>query len=758
MATINHLQGYAFAKKKGDRIDVFEGPHTFADFMPVIAEGTDVPRMLKDRFADVVSVRDFGAVGDGVTDDTAAIQSAINTGLPVYIPAGVYRCRQELVFRTKGQRFVGAGQGYGEGFWWMNIWHHQTTLFFDDPLPGQRYVKTRVRHRANAESPEDSPVAVCLNVQNEGVELQDFCVMQKCSSNADDYGADWDIGVFNGCRPSLKIRRVSCVGYFKEANFYFDVTHEAEAGEFTDSYGEKFPSHLDTALASGADYCAMVDCFAWGGKWGVKIQGAKPAEGQSWYSEDHPYYDSVLNKECVDSRGGVGFSDFFMCDCTIYGGMHHSLRRISDPATAFGRDTILGDEAGGCLSVDGLASNDSHAIQGHTYLRNRFASFEPFRVRLGRTNRDVFYECMTDVYIANKFYSSDGSQTFTGVDTANSYGPWAISDLASRTIRWPQTSDDYATMKKDEEIGSCSLLENDGSVSFGTRSFTVGFKRTPLNATAGDVKLNVLRPDAQANGTIAISRAGKNNAVYLQHNYNAEQNKDTGTLVSDNLTIRCPSGNLSVNVRINGVVDQFLNCVSSDTSNQQFVINAGTRPRIDNSYSLGNAAFLWTQVYAAAGAINTSDERCKQDISAPQDALLNAMRNVDFRVFRFKDAVEKKGEAARIHTGVVAQEVQAAFAAQGLNAADYGLFCFDEWDDEYEDVEVIDQPEVLGENGEVVTPAVTHVEKRKVLDAGNRYGIRYTELLALTCASLAKRLEKIETALATHGITLGDEQ
>lgn len=38
-----------------------------------------------------VNIKDFGAVGDGVTDDTAAIQAAINTGSPLFWPAGNYK-------------------------------------------------------------------------------------------------------------------------------------------------------------------------------------------------------------------------------------------------------------------------------------------------------------------------------------------------------------------------------------------------------------------------------------------------------------------------------------------------------------------------------------------------------------------------------------------------------------------------------------------------------------------------------------------
>ena len=47
-----------------------------------------VQRTVESKLQDVVSVKDFGAVGNGVTDDTAAIQAAITAANKVILPAG----------------------------------------------------------------------------------------------------------------------------------------------------------------------------------------------------------------------------------------------------------------------------------------------------------------------------------------------------------------------------------------------------------------------------------------------------------------------------------------------------------------------------------------------------------------------------------------------------------------------------------------------------------------------------------------------
>lgn len=66
-------------------------------------------RTVNSKLKDVVSVKDFGAVGDGVTDDTAAIQAAIDAASAVYFPEGTYIITDTLTC-SNAVRLYGDGQ------------------------------------------------------------------------------------------------------------------------------------------------------------------------------------------------------------------------------------------------------------------------------------------------------------------------------------------------------------------------------------------------------------------------------------------------------------------------------------------------------------------------------------------------------------------------------------------------------------------------------------------------------------------------
>lgn len=58
----------------------------------------------------MINVKDYGAVGDGLVDDSAAIQAALNSGQHVYIPTGYYLINSALTFNQQGQMVSGDGR------------------------------------------------------------------------------------------------------------------------------------------------------------------------------------------------------------------------------------------------------------------------------------------------------------------------------------------------------------------------------------------------------------------------------------------------------------------------------------------------------------------------------------------------------------------------------------------------------------------------------------------------------------------------
>jgi len=161
--------------------------------------------------------------------------------------------------------------------------------------------------------------------------------------------------------------------------------------------------------------------------------------------------------------------------------------------------------------------------------------------------------------------------------------------------------------------------------------------------------------------------------------------------------------------------------IGATTSDHKLYVSGSNLLPIQDDYTdLGVSDHRFDNIYATNDVINTSDEREKQDIRDLSDAEKAVAVRIKglMKAFRFKSAVEKKGDDARIHVGAIAQEVAQAFRDEGLDPARYAMFCYDEWDE---------QPEVRGEEGNII---------EEYHPAGNRYGLRYNELLAFVIGAM----------------------
>ena len=146
--------------------------------------------------------------------------------------------------------------------------------------------------------------------------------------------------------------------------------------------------------------------------------------------------------------------------------------------------------------------------------------------------------------------------------------------------------------------------------------------------------------------------------------------------------------------------------------------------------NLGHQYARWNGVYLKISPNVSSDREYKRDIEELSEAekrVAVACKGL-IRKYRMRDAYEKKGESARLHIGIIAQDLQDAFTAEGLDAHRYGMFCSDTWHQATVTTE--------DEDGNVTT-SVENFELVEHVPEGStdiieitRLSVRYEELLA----------------------------
>jgi hypothetical protein len=206
-------------------------------------------------------------------------------------------------------------------------------------------------------------------------------------------------------------------------------------------------------------------------------------------------------------------------------------------------------------------------------------------------------------------------------------------------------------------------------------------------------------------------------------------------------------------------------CFGSGQINTAFTVsfNGHIGSLFDNIHDFGAPAYRGRVAYFGTSPINTSDEREKTDPLPIDDAVLDAWGDVQLITFQWLNSIQQKGEdVARWHFGVIAQQVRDVFAAHNVNGVPldgtrYGLLCYDEWGDDWEEVteEVFYEVPVQNEDGSIEFIKTSRFEatgeQRLKLAAGNRWGIRPDQCLFLEAAyqrrnyeRLLKRVEALE--------------
>ena len=268
-------------------------------------------------------------------------------------------------------------------------------------------------------------------------------------------------------------------------------------------------------------------------------------------------------------------------------------------------------------------------------------------------------------------------------------------------------------------------IDSSGNVLVGKTAVTI--------TTAGS--------QLEATGTIAATRSGST-PMYIN------RLSDDGILIDfrkDSTTVG------SIGVDSND--DPYFN---GHNSQLKFRINGtgivevdpGTfYPSTDDVTDLGYASNRFDNIYATNGTINTSDANEKQSIQSLTTTEMNVAKRLSplFKTFKWNSAVEEKGDSARTHTGIIAQDVQQAFTDEGLDAGNYALFISDTWWEKEISVEATEEKD-----------AYTYMDTKEEATDGyterTRLGVRYPELLSFIQAYNDQRFTELEariTALET---------
>jgi|13_taG_2_1085334.scaffolds.fasta_scaffold26643_2 hypothetical protein len=290
------------------------------------------------------------------------------------------------------------------------------------------------------------------------------------------------------------------------------------------------------------------------------------------------------------------------------------------------------------------------------------------------------------------------------------------------------TAGGHEVLKGDNSfliVDSTGVTINDSNLDadFVVKASGLG---TLINADAGNYQVD-LAPTAAANSLAVYNPSGSPTAIEGGQIYLNKSTQSSGSFSeADSFSLdaykdAANSYQHGSNAQLMRIIQTSGAATTSFAENGDISFSGDLFPVLNGAYDLGTSALKWRDVYSTTGAFNGSDANLKQDIEELSEAekrVAVAAKGL-LKKYRLKQAVKEKGENARYHFGIVAQELQAAFQAEGLDPMKYGIIAVNTW---YEKTE--GDKKYISKKQEEGYQQVTEMS------------VRYSELLAFIIAAL----------------------
>lgn len=106
--------------------------------------------------------------------------------------------------------------------------------------------------------------------------------------------------------------------------------------------------------------------------------------------------------------------------------------------------------------------------------------------------------------------------------------------------------------------------------------------------------------------------------------------------------------------------------IEVDGNSEEVQIKGDVIPNSDALYNLGSRNFVWDAIYCSTNELNGSDRNIKNSIEALPEKYVRMLELVEPKRYKLNS-----GTSGRFHTGFIAQEVEDAMRACGINSQEF---------------------------------------------------------------------------------------